>query len=517
MADKDQSAQVSSLNEKDDFDKQEETSKVNEDIEMTMAEEAASTVLNLAELKEDPSTDAVMGLRVTLTDLRQQIARAVVTGAPQEELSKLQEQAVNIKNCIQFLDDAQAFCISPSTPVGNTAFSSGFAGTALNPRSAHIIPPDLPVWQWRGNIWRKDADVHDSVEDLLDTFSLIIESNGLSVDSSRPRLFPIKMNRDQRSWFNEVLKGRSLTWSEVRKIIVKTYAAQDVAQELEYMDQLLSLKMLPTESIEAFTDRFQRIRRAAKWDDDIRTASIYKRALPGFLRQEVSRSLLNLGRDQQDSVTKVAAKARMVLSSNLCSENSSSSRQDPGLKSSSSPLLSKGTEASKYNPNNSETSSNQLGNGKRISMASMKNKFRCAIHGIASHPTERCNKYKDLLKQNSSSVISSPVTPNRSVSFVSVAKNCYRCLGNVPWSKEHAARCPRDKPYHGPTKAIRSVRLDIARSNGSKLNLPITPQARPQQASSKVSSGDSKLMDVDDEGYPVNYDCKKLTKQNERT
>ncbi|KAG1031968.1 hypothetical protein G6F43_013856 [Rhizopus delemar] len=246
--------------------------------------------------------------------------------------------------------------------------------------------------------------------------------------------------------------------------------------------------MLPTESIEAFTDRFQRIRRAAKWDDDIRTASIYKRALPGFLRQEVSRSLLNLGRDQQDSVTKVAAKARMVLSSNLCSENSSSSRQDPGLKSSSSPLLSKGTEASKYNPNNSETSSNQLGNGKRISMASMKNKFRCAIHGIANHPTERCNKYKDLLKQNSSSVISSPVTPNRSLSFVSVAKNCYRC--------------PRDKPYHGPTKAIRSVRLDTARSNGSKLNLTITPQARPQQASSKVSSGDSNLMDVDDEGYP---------------
>ncbi|KAG0846832.1 hypothetical protein G6F17_013081 [Rhizopus arrhizus] len=324
------------------------------------------------------------------------------------------------------------------------------------------------------------------------------------------------MNRDQRSWFNEVLKGRSLTWSEVRKIIVKTYAAQDVAQELEYMDQLLSLKMLSTESIEAFTDRFQRIRRAAKWDDDIRTASIYKRALPGFLRQEVSRSLLNLGRDQQDSVTKVAAKARMVLSSNLCSESGSSNRQDSGLKPSSSPLLLKGTEASKYNPNNLETLNNQLANVKRVSMGNMKNKFRCAIHGIANHPTERCNKYKDLLKQNSSSVISLPATSSRPLSFVSAAKNCYRCLGNVPWSKEHAAHCPRDKPYHGPTKAIRSVRLDTSRSNGSKPNLTITPQARPQQASSKVSSGDSNLMDVDDEGYPVNYDCKKLTKQNEK-
>ncbi|KAG1016978.1 hypothetical protein G6F26_012100 [Rhizopus arrhizus] len=397
---------------------------------MAIVEEVAFTTSNHFELKEDSPTDAIMGLRVTLTDLRQQIARAV------------------------FLDDAQAFCITPPTPVGNAAFSSGLSSTAFNHRSAHIILPDLPVWQWR---------------------------------------------------------GRDLAWPEVRKIIDKAYAAQDVAQELEYMDQLLSLKMLPTESIEACTDRFQRIRRAAKWDDDIRTASIYKRALPSFLRQKISRSLLSLGRDQQDSVAKAAAKARTVLSSNLCSESGSSNRQDSGLKTSSSPLLSKGTEASKYNPNNSEASNNQLGNLKRISMGSMKNKFRCAIHGIANHPTERCNKYKDLLEQNSSSVISLPAISNRPLSFISAAKNCYRCLGNVPWSKEHAARCPRDKPYHGPSKAIRSVRLDTSRSNGSKPNLTITPQARPQQASSKVSSGDSNLMDVDDEGYPVNYDLVPLS------
>ncbi|KAG0763576.1 hypothetical protein G6F22_018399 [Rhizopus arrhizus] len=124
MADNDQSTQVPSLNEKDNIDKQEETSRVSEDIEMAIVEEAAFTTSNRFELKEGPSVDVVMSLRATLTDLRQQIARAVVTGAPQEELTKLQEQAVNIKNCIQFLDDAQAFCITPSTPVGNVAFSS---------------------------------------------------------------------------------------------------------------------------------------------------------------------------------------------------------------------------------------------------------------------------------------------------------------------------------------------------------------------------------------------------------
>lgn len=55
--------------------------------------------------------------------------------------------------------------------------------------------------------------------------------------------------------------------------------------------------MVASESVEVFTDRFQRIRRAAKWDDDIRTATIFKRALPVFLGQGVSRSLLNLSRD----------------------------------------------------------------------------------------------------------------------------------------------------------------------------------------------------------------------------
>ncbi|KAG1318289.1 hypothetical protein G6F62_012434 [Rhizopus arrhizus] len=263
---------------------------VYEDIEMANVERAPMATIENSQIEDNSPVDAVIGLRVTLEGLRQQIARAVISGASQEDLRKLQERAVSIKNCIVFLDEAQTFCVTPSLSANESIPGPKLSNTTIYPRSDHIIPSDLPVWQWRGNVWKKDADIHDSVEDLLDTFSLIVESNGLSADASWSRLVPIKMNRDQRSWFNEVLKGRDLTWSEVRKIIVKTYATQDVAQELEHMDQLLSLKMLSTESIESFTDRFQRIRRAAKWDDDIKTASIYKRALPPFLRQEVSRS-----------------------------------------------------------------------------------------------------------------------------------------------------------------------------------------------------------------------------------
>ncbi|KAG1005318.1 hypothetical protein G6F26_013964 [Rhizopus arrhizus] len=151
----------------------------------------------------------------------------------------------------------------------------------------------------------------------------------------------------------------------------------------------------------------------------------------------------------------------MVLSSNLCQEAATANYQDAALIKASSSTSSNGTEASKYNPKNSD-SSNTV---KKASFGSMKNKFRCAIHGIANHPTEKCNKYKDLLNQNSSANLL-PSSAKSPMSFVSVAKKCFRCFENVPWSKEHAARCPRDKPYQGPSKAIRSARLDTLRSNG---------------------------------------------------
>ncbi|KAG1363022.1 hypothetical protein G6F60_014093 [Rhizopus arrhizus] len=89
----------------------------------------------------------------------------------------------------------------------------------------------------------------------------------------------------------------------------------------------------------------------------------------------------------------------MVLSSKLCQEAGTANYQDAApIKASSSSSSSNGTEASKYNPKHSD-SSNTV---KQVSFGSMKNKFCCAIHGIANHPTEKCNKYKVLLNQNSS-------------------------------------------------------------------------------------------------------------------
>ncbi|KAG0892305.1 hypothetical protein G6F33_014006 [Rhizopus arrhizus] len=126
----------------------EETSKVIEDTEVVSEQEDPSTP-HQGTQAEDPSVDAVMGLRVTLENLRQQIARAVVAGATQEDLLKLQERAVNIQNCIKFLDEAQAFCVPPHPSTNDATFSSGISSRNPHPRLDHLIPSDLPVWHGR--------------------------------------------------------------------------------------------------------------------------------------------------------------------------------------------------------------------------------------------------------------------------------------------------------------------------------------------------------------------------------
>ncbi|KAG1141710.1 hypothetical protein G6F36_015662 [Rhizopus arrhizus] len=87
---------------------------VYEDIEMANVERAPIATIENSQIEDNSPVDAVTDLRVTLESLRQQIARAVISGASQEDLRELQERAVSIKNCIIFLDEAQAFCVTPS-------------------------------------------------------------------------------------------------------------------------------------------------------------------------------------------------------------------------------------------------------------------------------------------------------------------------------------------------------------------------------------------------------------------
>lgn len=151
-----------------------------------------------SELGDGESTDAIEDLRLTLKNLTQKLARSVALNAPSDELTALQGEATRIRNCILFLDETRFVCSSPSS-IANALFSSPSQDYQQSAsRLSHLIPSDLPSWQCRGSEWKKDANIHNSVEDPLDSFALIAESNGLKLDKNWERLIPIKMNRDQR-------------------------------------------------------------------------------------------------------------------------------------------------------------------------------------------------------------------------------------------------------------------------------------------------------------------------------
>ncbi|KAG1140761.1 hypothetical protein G6F37_012930 [Rhizopus arrhizus] len=112
---------------------------------MANIEMAPIATIENSQIEDNSPVDAVTDLRVTLESLRQQIARAVISGASQEDLRELQERAVSIKNCIIFLDEAQAFCVTPSLSANESIPDPKSSNTTIYPRPDHIIPSDLPV------------------------------------------------------------------------------------------------------------------------------------------------------------------------------------------------------------------------------------------------------------------------------------------------------------------------------------------------------------------------------------
>ncbi|KAG0777820.1 hypothetical protein G6F22_011615 [Rhizopus arrhizus] len=203
--------------------------------------------------------------------------------------------------------------------------------------------------------------------------------------------------------------------------------------------------MQQNESIEAFTDRFQRIRCAAKWQDDIRTAALFKRALPIVLYKKVPRSLLNLPLNMQDSVSMAAG----ITKCNIINQ------------SSASPIsFMSGAEKSMHNLKNASGPS-------KITTANTATTATTAIK----------------------------VTPPTS----STKKKCYKCSANVPWSPDHATTCSRDKVnrFNGPTKAFRSARFSSLH-NRSKLS-PAAVNLNDQEHSHGS-------MDIDISSLPTNYD-----------
>ncbi|KAI8977561.1 hypothetical protein BDF20DRAFT_913870 [Mycotypha africana] len=195
------------------------------------------------------------------------------------------------------------------------------------------------------------------------------------------------------------------------------------------MEQLLNLRMAPRESIDAITDRFERLRRAAKRENDVKTATLLRLSLLPKLRPEVARLLLNVPLSITTIKDDDTSNAR---TNNTVTISAQFHLHDP------SPILT------------AIVTPNLLWESIKILLVTQKTDMN-APYTAGEINQLNSVKYKEMMaqqcqKQPNFTIISTaaPEVSNPSRTFRS--KNiCFNCSANVPWSPEHASVCTRDK------------------------------------------------------------------------
>lgn len=150
-----------------------------------------------------------------------------------------------------------------------------------------------------------------------------------------------------------------------------------------------------------------------------------------------------------------------------------------------------------------------LGVFKSFTPGTTKNKFQCAVHGLANHPTEKCKRYKYFLTNHAhpsgtSTAPAATPTGSGTASPSSGSNICFHCTGNISWSREHAAVCPHDKSNLRPARAICSARLVSAFSSSA----PAPTRATAPTVETNQLPDSNGMMDINDNGFPVDYNCK---------
>ena len=330
--------------------------------------------------------------------------------------------------------------------------------------SKQIVPTDLPMLQWTGNVHDNSKTVFASIHECLDRFEDIIESYGQDINTHWCRLLPRMLSPDQRSWFIDNLKPHALLdWSFARKTLVDKYGIQDADRQAQFMQELFSLHMGRNDSVEQYTDRFHKLRREAGCEDNRVMAALYIKSLLPELSQHVTLSQAHLSADKRATIDHAANLARRLYGNVV---HSKYSKQVASGSDSSTP-----TSAS-FASGPSSSPSFKKNKGKKG-----ENKY-CRVHGKGRHSSEECRALHNLqtsdnagkvVKSSGSSGSRSAGLPSNSSSSSSSSSNkkCFRC-GFVPWSKSHVCEVNH--------LAIRSASLSHSSSSVSG-SAPVTPSS----------------------------------------
>ncbi|GAA5817776.1 hypothetical protein MFLAVUS_011329 [Mucor flavus] len=150
-------------------------------------------------------------------------------------------------------------------------------GDSTNDKKSMLVPNNLPFLQLRSDshIVKPNRDVFDSVYDFCQEFTTfgisfeesLLESHSLSLDDSWERLLPPCLNKEERSWFEDKLKGKAYKWKKAESILLDHYDTP--FRKFLNMGRVWCMKQGKGESARSFGAKFQKFRRQASLEDGV--------------------------------------------------------------------------------------------------------------------------------------------------------------------------------------------------------------------------------------------------------
>lgn len=136
-------------------------------------------------------------------------------------------------------------------------------------KKSMLVPGNLPFLQLRtdSHLVKPHREVFDSVYDFCQEFTTVLEAHSLSLDDSWERLLPTCLNKEEKSWFEDKLKGKALKWKEAESLLLDHYDTP--FRKFLNMGRVWCMKQAKGESARSFGAKFQKFRRQASLDDGV--------------------------------------------------------------------------------------------------------------------------------------------------------------------------------------------------------------------------------------------------------
>lgn len=316
--------------------------------------------------------------------------------------------------------------------------ASNTPAVAPSDKKSMLVPGNLPFLQLKSDPHQEKAnrEVFDSVYDFCQEFTTVLEAHALSLDASWERLLPMCLNKEERSWFEDKLKGKSLGWKVAESALLDHYDTP--FRKFLNMGRVWSMKQGANESARSFGAKFQKFRRQATLEDGVQLVLCFW----WNLRPEVRKACMiplsaNYG-------TKMPSKIEDIISLvNATTVDSSSLLLNPGETSSISEWKS-------FAAGNGASSSSSSSSGN-------KGKKRAFSSGDAGKKHKKAWDFKSALKDNV----------------------CFSCKS--PWEKGHSCA---ERERHALAKVSR---MALRSSGGEGSTFP----GRGEASSSSSSEDDN--------------------------